>query len=162
MTFTEASKKYKGYMAQMAMSVDNWDNLNRKADIEQELSLVLWRCLEKYKQVEDFEMDKILKTAFHNKIGHILKSKRIERMGVVSLDAKFKNSTGKSGTIGETMSKDVMTDKRYQDGINDLVANLPPESAMTVLEILNVDNRGVFVKGSRKAYGEAKSYFKKG
>lgn len=167
MDFNTAFEKYKGYMSQIAIRIDNWDNLNAKADVVQELSVVLWHCLERYSGTDDKSLDKILKSAFHNKVVNLLKSKRIERQGLVSIDSMESSSSssaayGKKKKFADTLSKHIMTDKDYSSGINEILSSLSPDSAMKAMDVLNPDNRGIFIKGTRKAYGEVKSYLQKG
>ncbi len=157
MDYPTAYAKYKGYMSQIAIRTSNWDNLNDKKDVMQELSIVLWRCLDRYSDKDDKSFDKIIKSAFHNKIGNLLKSQRIERTGVVSIDSK----DPKGNKFSDGMVKHIMTDKDYRDGINEVLGALTPESAMKAMDSLNTENRGKFIKGTRKAFGEVQNYFKK-
>lgn len=161
MDFSTAYGKYKAYMSQVAFRVDNWDNLNAKQDIEQELSVVLWNCVERYKDKTDKELDGILKSAFHNRVVNILKSQRIERQGLVSIDMKFTDKNNKPNKFSESISKHIMTDRDYANGINEILSSLSPESAMKTMDVLNPESRGVFIKGTRKAYGEIQAYLKK-
>ena len=93
----------------------------------------------------------------------MMSSKRIERLEkFVDMCSGSSNSPQNRGRqrnfFGDTIRKDEMTDKNYEDGINDILQNVSHTSAITAMEVMRPENRGKFVTGSKQAFGEIQKY----
>lgn len=162
MGFEGLRKTFKGYIYGVARNCQGRDKVNDHDDITSILEMVLHNCAVKYPDMGEIDFVKTFKSSVVHEMATVLSSKRIERsetiIDIASNRSGPSNSNGRVTKLAETIRRNEMTDKDYQDGINDILQNVNPKTALVLMEVMRPENRGKFVKGSKQAFEEVKKY----